>query len=159
MKSFKLTGCTFFIVISIVQSHTVTKTDNLDVISNCFCVCGDGTKCFKTLPKEEDTENPTNHRYLQCRCSKDGTCPRGFQYTGKVLKYLINDSKWVIWETNVSGKFPCEKERSLMPTSVMDFIYPLTGYEELNELIQEYGLDSLVKKFDHHIFKRAVYGN
>lgn len=89
MKSFILSGCSIFIVISIVHTHTVTKTDSLDVASNCYCTCGDGVKCFKTLPKDEDTENPSNHRYLQCRCSKDGTCPRGFQYTGQFFCSIL----------------------------------------------------------------------
>lgn len=84
MKEVILVGCTFFMVflIEVSNCHTFTKADAIDAVSNCYCTCGDGTKCFKTLPHKEDVENPSNHRYLQCRCSKDGTCPKGFLYTG-----------------------------------------------------------------------------
>lgn len=38
--------------------------------NDCYCTCSDGTKCFKTLPPKEDSENPGNHKVLICRCDE-----------------------------------------------------------------------------------------
>ncbi len=56
--------------------------------SDCFCICADGTKCFKTLPPKKDRKHPENHKVLNCRCNREGTCPKGLVFTGNTYSQV-----------------------------------------------------------------------